>query len=179
MSSRAYICIQKENNTYLGIYLHNDGYLSNAGSILFDYYQNEKKVNELINLGDLLILKPNLYPNQKFIHSFNNPQIGVSLFYQRDGNYQNINSRIINLKNLTNDYWIEHCYVYGLNHKWYYFENKTRLILLEEALNNYYLELGFPRIVGFYGKYTLEEIAYFKKQAELKKNLLELLKKDQ
>lgn len=179
MSTRAYICIQKENKL-LGIYCHMNGYLTYTGSILFDYYQNEQKIKQLINLGDLLIIKPKLYPNKKSTHTFQNPQIGISLFYGRDNN-QNNHLKIINLNTIYQQFWIEHLYYYAKDHKWYYLENKKhqKPILLEEALNNYYEELGFQRTIGFYGKYTLEEISYYKKQEELKNNLLKILKKDQ
>lgn len=181
MSTRAYICIEQQNNTYLGVYCHSAGYLTHTGSILFDYYQSEEKIKKLIELGNLLILKPNLEPDKNHPHCFNNPQIGVSLFYGRDGNYQNTSSKIINLNNLINHFWIEHCYLYKLDHNWYYIENKekTKQILLKNALSKYYEELGFLRITGFYGKYTLEEIAYYRKQEELRKKLLKVLKKDQ
>lgn len=53
MSTRAYICIKNEAGDYRGVYCHFDGYLSGVGAVLFNYYQDINRVNQLIDLGDI------------------------------------------------------------------------------------------------------------------------------
>jgi hypothetical protein len=59
MSTRSAI-IMKDGDGYKGVYCHSDGYLSWNGKILLENYQDENKVRELIGLGDLSILRPEL-----------------------------------------------------------------------------------------------------------------------
>ena len=54
------IGIKNEDGTVTGIYCHWDGYPENNGQILVEHYRNEKKVRELIDLGDLSILGPEI-----------------------------------------------------------------------------------------------------------------------
>jgi hypothetical protein len=60
MSTRAYICMETKDGQYRGVYNHFDGYLSGIGEVLLNYYQDFKKVEKLINLGDLSIVGQNL-----------------------------------------------------------------------------------------------------------------------
>lgn len=53
MGTRSTIAIENADGTVTGIYCHWDGYISNNGRILEDYYTDEDKVRELIALGDL------------------------------------------------------------------------------------------------------------------------------
>jgi hypothetical protein len=59
MSTRSAI-IMKDGDGYKGVYCHSDGYLSWNGKILLENYQGENKVRELIGLGHLSILRPEL-----------------------------------------------------------------------------------------------------------------------
>jgi hypothetical protein len=52
MSSRSIIAIQKGRTTTT-IYCHFDGYPTSVGKILYDNYTDEKKINELMELGNL------------------------------------------------------------------------------------------------------------------------------
>ncbi len=72
----------KETKTLKGIYCHWDGYLENNGKILVENYQDLEKIKELIALGNLSCLGPEVNP--KGPHSYNNPEKGVVIAYHRD-----------------------------------------------------------------------------------------------
>lgn len=90
MSTRSRIGILEPNGTVTSIYCHFDGYLSHNGRILVNHYQDESKIRELINLGDISILDENIgsripfNPNTREI----NKQV---LAYGRDRGETNVN----------------------------------------------------------------------------------------
>ena len=43
----------KEGNKIRGVYVHWDGYLSHNGHILQNFYQEARKIGQLIELGDM------------------------------------------------------------------------------------------------------------------------------
>jgi hypothetical protein len=53
MGTRSTIAIQNADGTVTGIYCHWDGYISCNGVILYENYNTEESVRELIALGDL------------------------------------------------------------------------------------------------------------------------------
>ena len=54
MSTRSYICIENSDDKKIsGIYCHSDGYVSYVGFFLYNFYDTERKVRELIGLGSL------------------------------------------------------------------------------------------------------------------------------
>ena len=53
MSTRSRIAIKQKDGTYKSIYCHSDGYLEYNGVILNKYYQDETKINLLINLSEM------------------------------------------------------------------------------------------------------------------------------
>ena len=72
MSTRSYICIEKEEGVYEGVYCHWDGYLSHNGKLLNEFYQDRSKVEKLISLGDLSSLAQEIEPNPNEEHNFGN-----------------------------------------------------------------------------------------------------------
>jgi len=56
MATRSTIWLEKENGLE-GVYAHWDGYLDNNGKILYQYYDTEDKVQNLIDGGHLSVLK--------------------------------------------------------------------------------------------------------------------------
>jgi len=78
MATRSTIAIRNADNTVTAIYCHWDGYLSHNGKILFENYNTEEKVRELIALGDLSVLGPEIGTK----HSFDNPhEVGSEEYY--------------------------------------------------------------------------------------------------
>lgn len=94
MATRSTIALEFADGTVQQVYCHWDGYLDNNGTILFENYQDPFKVRDLIDLGDISSLGPNI--GEK--HSFENPHAygtaeytaeadrrrGICTFYGRD-----------------------------------------------------------------------------------------------
>jgi len=58
MSTHCLVIKMNSDGSIDAIYVHSDGYLSEAGRTLCEYYQDEKKINDLLNLGDLSFIGP-------------------------------------------------------------------------------------------------------------------------
>lgn len=84
MATRSRIGIVRTDGTVASIYCHNNGELQYNGDILLSHYRDRKKVEELIFLGSISKLKPNVNPDPRWEHSFDAPQYGVVVAYRRD-----------------------------------------------------------------------------------------------
>lgn len=60
MATRSTIAIEYADGTVDQVYCHWDGYLENNGVILRDHYTDPFKVRDLIDLGDISSLGPNI-----------------------------------------------------------------------------------------------------------------------
>lgn len=82
MSTNSYIGILNPDKSVDMIYCHWDGYPEYNGRILKQYYNTEKKVRELLALGDLSVLDKEIGEKQ----DFDNPDRdkGWCLAYGRD-----------------------------------------------------------------------------------------------
>jgi len=60
MATRSTIALEFADGTVQQVYCHWDGYLSNNGKILLENYSNPFKLRELIDLGDLSSLRPEI-----------------------------------------------------------------------------------------------------------------------
>lgn len=92
MSTHAAIIRKTETGTFEGIYLHSDGYPSYAGRILLNHYQDEAKVEALIDLGDLSFLAERVVPVGP--HSWGSAEDGTTLAYGRDRGERNTEARV-------------------------------------------------------------------------------------
>lgn len=82
MATRSTISLVTEQGTVKTIYCHWDGYLSNNGKKLFEYYNTKELVEQLIQLGSLSSLHETTTPTQE--HTFENPIEGICVAYHRD-----------------------------------------------------------------------------------------------
>ena len=57
MGTRSYIALQIEEDEYLTIFCHYNGYPDDNGAILAEHYDKQEKVESLIQLGDLYFLR--------------------------------------------------------------------------------------------------------------------------
>jgi hypothetical protein len=80
MSTRSSITIKELDGSVKSIYCHADGYPEHNGKILNEHYTDVNKVRELIGLGDLSYLGPNIGVKQ----DFNNPDYNQCRAYGRD-----------------------------------------------------------------------------------------------
>jgi hypothetical protein len=69
MATRATISYFDEGTKkYHSIYLHNDGYLEDAGKILKEHYSSLEKVKKLVALGSISILGGSTVKGSTFAH---------------------------------------------------------------------------------------------------------------
>ena len=66
MGTRSTIARLNADNTVTAIYVHWDGYISGNGQILKDHYTDPTKIDQLMALGDLSSLRPELGETQDF-----------------------------------------------------------------------------------------------------------------
>lgn len=64
------------------IYCHWDGYPEYNGKMLIDYYDNNARTEELLELGDISSLRKKISTNEH--HTFDEPQEDVTIAYARD-----------------------------------------------------------------------------------------------
>lgn len=170
MSIRSYICIEKEEGKYLGVYCHSDGYPTYNGAMLLDHYSSRERVEKLIELGDISLLEENLSPDPHYLHDFDHRQEHVTLFYSRDrGDKKELTeARYVRLEKLNiPDSWIDFVYVYGLDNIWRMFQcgqnSKPKLERVSKVLETIYKEAGIERPDGYYGTLDENVIAEMKK----------------
>ena len=66
MATRSMIAKQQEDGTIKAIYCHYDGYPEGVGQTLADYYSTTEKVDALLNLGNLSVLRQEIGEQQNF-----------------------------------------------------------------------------------------------------------------
>lgn len=79
MGTRSFIAYQTESGI-TGVYCHWDGYLSHNGKLLRCYYRYPERVAQLIALGNMSILAPEI--GEK--HDFDDRPENQTTFYHRD-----------------------------------------------------------------------------------------------
>ena len=84
MGTRSNIGYINDEGKIRAAYCHYDGYLEHNGRILLDHYTDAAKVKELVELGDMSFLAPNVHPTPDSGHSFDNNEADVTVFYGRD-----------------------------------------------------------------------------------------------
>ena len=148
ISTRSRIGILKRNGKVETIYCHFDGYIEYNGRMLDEFYNDLKKIKELIKLGDISSLKENINPNPKMSHSFDEPQEDVVVAYHRDRDEDwkytkpKIHNNIDELNEYIDGSDIEYIYLYDIkNKKWLWdfvdFEkNKMELKDLDKTIKD-------------------------------------------
>lgn len=123
MATRSTIAIQLENGSINQVYCHWDGYLSNNGKILMEYYNNAEIIKYLISKGSISILAKNINHNKDSKHEFNSPQKDVCVFYHRDRDEELYIDSFENFEEYSeNGNFEEFNYIFKDN-EWYYFQN--------------------------------------------------------
>ena len=82
MGTRSTIALEFADSTVQQIYCHWDGYLEHNGQILQKHYSDPFKLRDLIDLGDMSSLAPNIGTQ----HAFEKAPEGECTFYKRDRN---------------------------------------------------------------------------------------------
>lgn len=139
MGDRSTIAILKVDGTIESIYTHWNGFISGNGALLYQYHNSRELVKDLIKLGDIYQLTDILEPEKFILHTLDNPQIGVSVFYARDGG-----GEVVINKYPTLEHYLESNDLQGYNYvfhekknQWYCVDNLTKKL---EKLTKHLLE---------------------------------------
>lgn len=124
MSTRSLIGILDADNSIDTIYCHWDGYPSNQGPLLTQFYNTANKVRDLIALGGISYLAEKLEPTTDS-HSFDNPERDVVVAYHRDRGEDwehNKPAHFANIDELISDIgWEDYVYLFNVQTKsWQY-----------------------------------------------------------
>ena len=144
MATRSTIAIQREDGTVAQVYCHWDGYLSNNGRLLMEYYNTPDKVEQLIAQGSISSLKPEIGEKHDFDYYFKKneftpEQIALyeekwTLFYHRDRGEELVVSTYRNFADYeANAQFEEYDYVMR-NGVWYVQEHGSPWKNLEKAI---------------------------------------------
>lgn len=125
MATRSYIGKRLPNGDIRASYCHWDGYPEHNGRILVQHYRDDAKVDELIALGALSILGPEIGEKQ----DFNKPTEGWCLAYARDRGEKHQGPGLFrNVRELTGD--VDYVYIWD-GADWHCY-NDNKLIDLKE-----------------------------------------------
>ena len=118
MATRSTIALEYADGTVDQIYCHWDGYLSRNGKILMEHWQNPFKVQEMMDLGALSVLGPNI--GEK--HDFNDDlDRNDCTFYGRDrGETDIVAKRFASFQDyVENHQYQEFEYILRTDGQWY------------------------------------------------------------
>ena len=110
MSTRSRIGIENENGRVSSIYCHWDGYPEYVGKVLKENYSDRDKVKQLLELGDISILKEDLDKVEAYHRD-------LCKTYYPPTEYLNINS-------FSRQFGYEYGYVLSKEGEWLTFESK-------------------------------------------------------
>lgn len=135
MSTRSAIAIQTPEGKFKAIYCHWDGYLEHNGAILYQYYRDPEKVNQLIDLGDLSSLAPEIGDK----HNFDDCPEGVCNFYGRDRGEDDVECRVFDtVLDVVKYYDWSDYYYFMIDNSWKVIRNTDihTMVDLREALSD-------------------------------------------
>lgn len=103
MATRSTIALEYADGTVQQVYCHWDGYLDNNGTILLNNYSDPFKLRDLIDLGDISSLGPNVGEKHSFDiqAKYGTPEYeaeaearrDITTFYGRDRGEEGTNAR--------------------------------------------------------------------------------------
>jgi hypothetical protein len=128
MSTRSSISLMNKSGQVKLVYCHSDGYLSYNGLMLYLHYQDLSKVEKIMALGDMSSLNEEVEPRSGEVHSFDNRQRNVTVFYGRDRGEDGVEAREYKDFDdyVQNGDFQEYDYLYQEKNKtWYLFNTRT------------------------------------------------------
>ena len=102
MATRSTIALEFADGTVQQVYCHWDGYLEHNGKILFEHYSDPFKLRDLIDMGDISSLGPNIGSQHPFSpHESADAkaaydaamEAGATTFYGRDRGETGVSAR--------------------------------------------------------------------------------------
>ena len=122
------------------VYCHFDGYISGVGKTLLEHFDSAK-ANQLVALGDVSVLAPNIEVPEDSTHSWETPDRDITLFYGRDRGDANTDFRVDHTFDGFLDRVYDSCaeYYYVMRDgQWYvgsvYGELEDKLVSLNEVM---------------------------------------------
>ena len=114
MGTRSYIGMVENDGKIRAVYCHWDGYPSHNGKILLNHY-DENKTKELLDLGDLSSLGPNIGTK----HEFDARPEGECTFYGRDRGEPDVSAKLFKTEEeFLKGGYVSYCYLLR-NDGWY------------------------------------------------------------
>lgn len=122
MATRSRIGVMIDESTCRSVYCHWDGYPSNNGAILQQFYQDPDKVNELIALGDISSLGGEIGERHDFNSRYKDtdPRNNWTVAYSRDRGEKDTNSLLA----VSFGQFIDQCEHAGAEWAYIYFNNR-------------------------------------------------------
>jgi len=145
MGTRSTIALEFADGTVEQIYCHWDGYLDHNGAILAEHYSDPFKLRDLIDLGDLSSLRPNIGEKHAFsqfelraeeVAGYKLLTENMCTFYGRDRGETGITAK--KFKDFedykTNFQHEEYAYILRTDGNWYVKQYSNEFELLKNAL---------------------------------------------
>lgn len=121
MGTRSLIARQIGPDAYRTIFCQLEGHLECQGAMLLEHFNTPELVDQILELGDLYLLKPKLNPEPGCAHDLLNPAEGVTISYGRDLEDGAAPAEIHTLKELEEaGESIEFIYVFDQTGTWKY-----------------------------------------------------------
>jgi hypothetical protein len=90
MATRSTIALEYADGTVQAVYCHWDGYLSNNGQILLNYYSDPFKVRDLIDLGGFSSLCETVEATAEGAYTQRGEDISIDKFKDIEDYYKNV-----------------------------------------------------------------------------------------
>ena len=116
MATRSNIGVLQDDGTIKAIYCHWDGYPEGVGATLANHYDSHIRASELVELGDILNLKPSITATETTANS--------NLKERKSRKFKNIEE----WREYASEQWAEFLYLYqpkpygGRGYEWAYME---------------------------------------------------------
>jgi hypothetical protein len=116
MGTRSGIAVEIEDGKSIRSYCHWDGYPSNNGKLLLEFYNTKEKAEELVRIGNMSSLAPSCEKPEG--HTFDTPVKGYCTFYGRDRGEEGTNCIEAETDDTSADGWEEFLYQFK-DGKWF------------------------------------------------------------
>ncbi len=143
MATRSTIALEFADSTVQQVYCHWDGYLEHNGKILFENYSNPFVLRDLIDMGDISSLGPNIGRKHAF-SPFEGDKAdyeaaqeeGCTTFYGRDRGEDGVGAkRFADFEDYkANHQYEEYEYILRTDGNWYVSKYDGPYVLLSEAI---------------------------------------------
>jgi len=144
MATRSTIALEFADGTVQQVYSHWDGYIEHNGKILFEHYSDPFKLRDLIDLGDISSLGPNIGVKHPFSpHGDGDKaaydaamEAGATTFYGRDRGEDGVSARkFANFDDYkANHQYEEFEYILRTDGQWYVSSYERPYVLLGDEI---------------------------------------------